>query len=170
MDDYDEAITFAKEILGSEIWLKDVAASKARIEADNQTEAHANYIFEEMKKAAEKENPDTLEYDVLILTAVSYLRDPDSFMMPTYLQTFVADVLEGKRQRPTTRGRDKYANWRRDYSLMRAVAEVAKKYELPHYTNNELSGKITAADIVSHAAGVSVDVVITAFKKKKHLL
>jgi len=83
-----------------------------------------------------------------------------------WLADFVADVLDGTRQRPKQRGPDptkigpdKNTNWTRKYKLWRTTQEVAKKFDLPLYTNNELSGKTTAADIVSEATDISIEIV-----------
>jgi hypothetical protein len=113
-------------------------------------------------------SPDTLDYDVLVMLAVNIMRE--NTMMPDWLASFAADVLEGKLKRPTKRGADKYSNWQRDYSLCRAVHTVANKFNLPKYANNELSAKTTAANIVSEAVDLNVDVVITAYKKFKRMM
>jgi hypothetical protein len=112
-------------------------------------------------------SPDTNDYDVLTALAADSLRENER--MPDWLAAFVADVLERKRKRPTRRGSDKYINWERDYKLWRATQEVAKAFGLQNYTNNELSSKITAAEIVSEAAGCSTDVVITAYKRHSRM-
>ena len=67
--------------------------------------------------------------------------------------------------RPTRRGADKYRNFERDYGLWRTALEVAKRFNLPLYTNNELSTKTTAAEVVGKAANLKVAIVTTAIKK-----
>mgnify|MGYP005850287209 CR=1 FL=1 len=109
------------------------------------------------------ENPDTNDFDVGVVTAAAMLRDGEH--LPDWLAGFAADVLEGKRKRPTKRGPDPYANWIRDYSLARAVLEISRQFDVPEYTKNELSNKITAAQIVAETAHLSLDVVHHAIKR-----
>lgn len=149
----DDAVKVAKQILDGEPFYADVKENPP---------SHA--ALERMALALEAASidPDTAEYDLLIALAENYLRQLET--LPVWLAEFAADVLAGKRKRPTKRGTDKYANWGWKYNLYRAVQEVARLFDLPAYTNNELSQKTTAAEIVSRAAGCSTAVVITAYK------
>lgn len=161
MDNYDEALQFAKTFWGEQvqgepansIFFKDVRTSYP-------TEADMERMGDALEQAAR--DPDTNDFDVLVMLAAGLMRENER--LPDWLASFAADVLEGRRKRPTKRGADRYKNWRRDYSLWRAVDEVACKFQLPRYTNDELSSKPTAAGIVAEAAGLNVDVVITAYK------
>ena len=161
MDNYNEALQFAKTfwseqvqaVTENNILFKDVRASYP-------TEADMERMGDALEQAAR--DPDTNDFDVLVMIAAGLMRENER--LPDWLASFAADVLEGKRKRPTKRGADKYKNWPRDYSLWRAVDEVASKFNLPKYTNNELSRKPTAAGIVAEAARLNVDVVITAYK------
>lgn len=161
MDNYSEALQFAEmfwneQVQGepeNNILFKDVIASYP-------TEAKMKRMGDALEQAAL--DPDTNDFDVLVMLAAGLMRENER--LPDWLASFTADVLEGKRKRPTKRGADRYNNWQRDYSLWRAVDEVACKFELPKYTNNELSKKPTAAGIVAEAARLNVDVVITAYK------
>lgn len=161
MDNYDEALQFAKTFWSEQvqgetennILFKDVKAS-------HPTESDMERMGDALEQAAR--DPDTNDFDVLVMLAAGLMRENER--LPDWLASFAADVLEGKRKRPTKRGADKYKNWQRDYSLWRAVDEVACKFDLPKYTNNELSNKPTAAGIVAEAARLNVDVVITAYK------
>ena len=161
MDNYNEALQFAKTfwseqvqaVTENNILFKDVRASYP-------TEADMERMGDALEQAAR--DPDTNDFDVLVMIAAGLMRENER--LPDWLATFAADVLEGKRKRPTKRGADKYKNWPRDYSLWRAVDEVASKFNLPKYTNNELSRKPTAADIVAEAARLKVGAVITAYK------
>lgn len=153
MDNHDEAIQFAKSFLESNILLNDLKGSYL-----SETD------MERMDEALEAAtlSHDTNDFDMLVIVAAGLMRENER--LPNWLASFAADVLEGKRTRPTKRGADKYKNWQRDYSLWRAVDNVASKFDLPRYTNNELSSKTTASTIVAEAAGLNVDVVITAYK------
>ena len=126
----NKAIELAKEILNGEIWRKDVEAQRKYFEKIGESEWLAERVFKDREEALK--NPDTLDYDAAINLAVTYLRQGGLPVMPEHLSQFVADVLEGKIKRKRSegnkRGEDKYTNWRRDYSFMRAVEEVAKKY------------------------------------------
>lgn len=158
--DYNEAVQFAKDFLSKPVLQNDVLAMQSQNERDDP---NGERLYEAIENAAK--NPDTNDFDVLVTLASSLLREGER--LPEFLAKFTADVLEGKRKRPTKRGTDKYANWARDYALCRAVKEVAKKYELQHYSNNELSEGITAAGIVAKASGHGVDVIVKAFVKFK---
>lgn len=153
MNSHDEATQFAKSFLESGALFNDVKGREL-------SEADMVRMGEALEAAAL--NPDTNDFDTLVMLAAGMMRENE--MLPDWLASFAADVLEGKRKRPTRRGADKYKNWRRDYSLWRAVNEVAGKFSLPKYTNNELSENPTAAGIVAEGAGLNVDVVITAYK------
>lgn len=161
MDNYDEALQFAKTF-----WSEQVQAETENnilfqdVVASIPSEADLERMGDALEQAAR--DPDTNDFDVLVMIAAGLMRENER--LPDWLASFAADVLEGKRKRPTKRGADKYKNWPRDYSLWRAVDEVASKFNLPKYTNNELSRKPTAADIVAEAARLKVGAVITAYK------
>ena len=167
MNNYDEALQFAKTFWSEQvqgetknsILYKDVMAIFP-------TEADMERNGDLLEQAAR--DPDTNDFDVLVMLAADLIRDNKG--LPDWLALFAADVLEGKRKRPTKRGADKYKNWVRDYSLRVAVDKVARNFGVPKYTNNELSNKTTAAEIVAEAAGLKVDVVITACKKHKRMM
>jgi hypothetical protein len=150
----DLALEFAKKYLSGNILRDDILVSTPK-EQDFLRVGNALEI------AASK--PNSLEFDVLVTIAADILSRNER--MPEWLATFAADVLLGKRKRPTKRGPQEFGNWERDYKLWRATQEVAKVFGLQHYSNNELSKRITAAEIVSRAEGCSLDVVVTAYKK-----
>jgi len=152
------AVKFAKKFLSTPVLLNDAKASTPQ--------EHENVIKALKQAAINPDNPDTNDFDALVLIAGTSLSLHG--ILPQFLASFAADVLLGKRKRPTKRGPDKYLNFGRDYKLWRATQEVAKAFGLPHYTNNELSDKTTAAEIVSRATGCKPDVVITAYKKFGH--
>lgn len=148
----DDAVEFAKRFLSGPVLSDDVKASTPQ--------EHEN-VAKALSQAAI--NPDTNDFDALVMLAADGLSRNER--LPEWLAAFAADVLLGKRKRPTKRGPDEYGNWERDYKLWRATQEVAKAFNLQHYSNNELSAQTTAAEIVCRAAGCNADVVITAYKK-----
>lgn len=107
------------------------------------------------------EDPDV--HDAAVAMAATLLRGDER--LPEWLASFSADVLDGNRKRPSRRGPNPNNNSIRDYRLSRAVAEVAHRYGLPRYSNNELSAKGTAAEIVANATSHGIDVVIKAVKR-----
>jgi len=108
-------------------------------------------------------NPDANGFDALVLIAGTFLSLDER--LPEFLASFAADVLLGKRKRPTKRGPNKYGNFQRDFKLWLVTDVVAEECGLQRYSRNELSGKTMAAEIVSRAAGYKLDVVIAAYKK-----
>ena len=155
----DEAIAakMVREILTGDILQNDVADGMRLDCVSLSEERMANAL----KKALE--NPDTNDFDAGVITAAAMLRD--GARLPDWLAVFAADVLQGKRTRPTKSGPDPYANWMRNYAVARAVLEVSSRFDLPQYTKNELSNKVTAAQIVSETAHLSLDVVHKAIQK-----
>ena len=150
----DAAIEFARRFLDGDV-----------LRAHVRTAQPADADFADMGQALQQASidPDTNDFDVLVGLAADSLRQGEG--MPGWLATFAANVLEGKRKRPTKRGRDRYSNWQRDYKLWSATQEVARVFSMPAYTNNELSKKPTAAHAVSLAARCPIDVVVLACRR-----
>ena len=157
LEDKAMAAEMVREILTGNILFKDLEEDMSR-ECESVLEEQ---ITKALKTALE--NPDTNDFDVGVMMAANLLRNGER--LPDWLAGFAADVLQGKRTRPTQRGPDPYANWVRDYSVARAVLEVSSRFNLPQYTNNELSNKVTAAQIVAEAGGLSLEVVHKAIRK-----
>jgi len=158
----DEAIAFAEKFLSPEA----ISAAEKRIIERPQSEADLEFMILGLRRIAEDpDNPDTLGFDYLMSLAAGFQRS--KYRVPDFLAAFAADVLEGKRKRPTKRGADPYAKYRRNYALFEATEAVAKEFDLPCYSNNELSEKTTAAEIVSMAEHCTTDIVVTAYKKCK---
>ena len=168
MDNYDKALQFAKTFWSEQVQTETENNILCQdIRASIPTEADMERMGDALKQAAR--DPDTNDFDALVTLTADLMRE-NARLPADWLASFAADVQEGKRKRPTKRGADKYKNFPRDYSLWRAVDEVACKFDLPKYTNNELSNKPTAAEIVSVAVDVNLDVVITAYKKFKRMM
>ena len=123
------------------------------------------------------------EYDIQCRYVADKLRRGS--LLKAEERAFVADVLEGKRKRPITKGQDKYSSWDRDYTLWRCTLEVETSYRLPRYStaavqtqdeqnNTDEPNPVTAVEIVSMATKnsklmkCSVDVVIKACKNFKN--
>lgn len=156
-----EKIDFAREFFNRDRLLPGFARSQKNSDEDRILDMEA------LKRAAEHpDTADTNDHDTLVLWAAGRLRA--GLELPDWLAIFTADVLEGKRKRPTKRGKDKYDYWERDFKLMLTAKEVAKRFDMPLYTNNESSSKTTAAYITAKAAKVGVDVVKNAIKRFKN--
>lgn len=154
LEDEDNAAIMVREILARDILFAEIEKSLKPWAQDGDMGA----ALEQALK-----NPDTNDFDAGVIVAATMLRE--GVRLPGWLALFAADVLQGKRTRPTRRGPDPYLNWLRDYKLARAVIEVSNRFGLPQYTKNELSNKITAAQIVSETAHLSLDVVHKAIQK-----
>lgn len=152
----DEQVLFAKTRLERSLLRESVRDDPRQTDS-----ALLDHFLQQLKRASL--DPDTNDFDVLVILAAEGLYQGDA--LPEWLSTFAADVLTGKRVRPTRRGADKYQNFERDYGLWRTALEVAKRFNLPLYTNNELSTKTTAAEVVGKAANLKVAIVTTAIKK-----
>ena len=116
------------------------------------------------------ENPDSNAHDTLMLVAASSLREGSP--LPGKIAHYAADVLQGKRSRPSKRGRSSDDTYLRDYRLNTCAREVSAQFGLQLYTNNELATRDTAATITSEASAhakhvrtVSTDVVINAIRR-----
>lgn len=168
MDNYDEAVQIAKIFYASDI-ISDDLKPLEELPFIFKKFRHRQKVIDMLMTAKHPEWGDVRDFDFLIKFIVSQLRKGNKIPHPD-LALFVADVLEGKRKRPTKRGRDERINEKRDYKLARTVEEVAARFTLPRYTNNELSNKTTAAEIVSEVVGVNLDVVITACKKYRRMM
>lgn len=150
----DDALRLAREVLDNH---------DIRFEVSRSGESEHQRIAEVLQQCATSRQLDSNDFDVLVALAADFLRRNDS--MPSWLAEFAADVLSGSVVRPTKRGPDKYANFERDFKLWRAVTTVADRHGMPRHTHNELSKKGTAAELVSIASGMPIDVVIKAIRR-----
>jgi len=152
-----ERVQFARERIDG-LWMEKVVAGIASPLAIE----NAARLDELLRLAAL--NPDTNSFDLLVILAANQIRE--SGALPDWLAHFAADVLSGKVKRPRKKAED-FEKTRRDFVFWRVSLEVAERYQLPLYTNNELSDKTTAAEIVGQASGCTVDVVVQAIKKSQ---
>ncbi|NCS66616.1 MAG: hypothetical protein AUJ86_06960 [Hydrogenophilaceae bacterium CG1_02_62_390] len=126
MNNYNEALQFAKTFWIGRVQGKPENNICFKDVMDNPlSETGMERLYDALEQAAR--DPDTNDFDVLVTLTVSYMRE-NYQMMPVWLASFAADVLGGKRKRPTKRGADKYKNWGRDYSLWRAVNDCATSF------------------------------------------
>ena len=104
---------------------------------------------------------DTNDFDVLVVTAANLLRK--GLRIPHELAKFAADVLEGKRSRPTKRGPDPYRDYIRNTELSFAVEAVVQMFSIARYAKGNTINE-NAADAVSEAAKCTVSTVIKALR------
>ncbi|HKT32839.1 MAG TPA: hypothetical protein VJS89_10195 [Gammaproteobacteria bacterium] len=110
---------------------------------------------------------DTNDYDVLVVLAAGYLRDPvERQMMPIWLSRWTADVLEGKRTRPAKRGPDRYRNFFRNWRLHFVTEETAHRFNLPLYAQGAALNEQTAAEIVAQATGISHATIVKILQRR----
>ena len=158
----EEMIEFAKLHFDRDLLREDV---NKKLDA----EPNSLNMMDVIEKAAlDINSSDTNDFDFLIYYTCTELYE--NRRLPEFLSKFAADVLSGKRKRPTKRGADKYVNWERNYKLWSTVKKVSETFSLPCYSTNELSDKTSAAEVVSSATGLKVDTVIKAFQKCKRNL
>ena len=161
-----EAVTLVKKIYAQletrNDHTRDIRTAIRMLGAFNaEYHAKAAHSLEHLEKALK--NPDAHDFDIAVATAADMLRA--DVRLPDWLASFTADVLEGKRKRPTRRGPDPDAKFLRDYTAAYAVSLVSGRFNVPAYTNNVLSEKATAADIVAEATGIGLQAVIKAYRK-----
>lgn len=106
------------------------------------------------------------DFDLLTSLTTGLLRRAYELEPP--LSVFVSDVLEGKRTRPKVTGPKKNNNFARDYKLWKAAQLTAIVCGRQLYTNNDAQVQLTAAEVISEQAGVSLDVVKKAIRKFKN--
>jgi hypothetical protein len=106
---------------------------------------------------------DQNSFDLWCSIAAKILREEKP--IPRKLALFAADVLDQKLKRPTRRGPNPYDNFKRDFCTAWAVMEVSRQFGLPEYTNNELSHKVTAAELVADTMSLNIHVVHHAIRR-----
>jgi hypothetical protein len=113
------------------------------------------------------ENPTTNQFDAMVKTAAELLRQGGR--LPAELAKFTADVLEGKRTRPTKPGPDPDRDYLRNIKLNFVVEAVVQKFDIPRYAKGNPTNKTavdagseTAVDAVSEATRYSVSTVTHA--------
>jgi len=149
-----EAQLLAREILTGDVLFTDI---EPFLKPWVQVEDKAAALEKSLK------NPDANDFDAGVIVAADMLRN--GAILPDWLAVFAADVLEGKRKRPTKPGQSEYANWIRDYKIARAVFEVSVRFGMPQYTNSDTSRKLTAAEVVAESGQLSLYVVHHAIRR-----
>ncbi|MDA1136426.1 MAG: hypothetical protein O2916_09315 [Proteobacteria bacterium] len=157
----EEMYKIARNIWNDQNFMKTMMVDiQEKTITQGKEEEDAQFLYERLEMAAH--DPDTNDYDALILTSALHLRD--NHRLPAFLSTFVADVLEGKRQKPIKRGVDKYKNFERNGKIRHIIEILNKELGLPKYNNNELNNKTTAADIAVEISGLSLNTIINIIK------
>jgi hypothetical protein len=132
---------------------------KAIAEQESEEE-HSKTTYQAIENALDGEM-DTNDFDALVVTTAELLREGQP--IPNKLAKFAADVLEGKRSRPTKRGPDPYRDYIRNTELSFAVEAVVQKFSIARYAKGNTSNE-TAADAVSEAAKCTASTVIKALR------
>ena len=158
----EEAICFARDFLASDFMQNDLLAAPP-------TEDELLRMGALLMRMDPTE--DTNTFDTFLLVGCHMLEHGET--IPLWLARFIAGVARGEIKRPTLRGPDKHIHFERDFQLARCVEEVAARFSLPKYYASDTPRKkpappkkATAAEIVSRASGLPVEIVITAFKRR----
>jgi len=158
----------ARELI-KEMWSRDLLQEdvKAFAESDLGQSLEVKRLFG-VALIQGLNNPDAGMFDLGVTLAADLLRQGTP--LPPELAAFVADVLEGDRKRPTKRGPDPNSHWKRDYELASIVVAISRKFGLPEYTNNDLSNKVTAVQLVADTLDISSNIVLHALRQHEDLI
>jgi hypothetical protein len=156
---------------------KDVIAYASELLDHGETQIYMEIIRTYSKQTSEEEaaeknyqaiqnaidgDMDTNDFDAIVSLCADVLRKGQR--LPFELAEFAADVLEGKRSRPTKRGPDPYRDYIRNVVLSYVVEAVATKFGIARYAKGNASNE-TAADAVSEAAKCSINTVMHALRR-----
>jgi hypothetical protein len=156
---FKDVIAYARELINHDegsIMTEIFKAYAEQKSEDQQAERTSQAL-----KAALFGEMDTNDFDALVLTTADLLREGQH--LPHEFAKFAADVLEGKRSRPTKRGPDPYRDYNRNTELSFAVEAVVQKFSIARYAKGNTSNE-TAVDAVSEAAKCTVNTVIHALR------
>lgn len=106
-------------------------------------------------------DPDTRDYLVLTELVAVFIRRGEP--IPAPFRAFAAGAITGKIAPRQRKGRPR-STLERDFALWAATEIVAEYYELPKYSNGNIT-RTTAADIVAEVAGVPINAVLHAIHK-----
>jgi hypothetical protein len=156
---FQDVIAYARELLNHDEEQITDEISKARGEQLSELDKFMRHV----KSMSESlgDNPTTNQFDGMIIVAAGFLRKGKR--LPAELAKFAADVLEGKRTRPTKPGPDPDRHYHRNIKLFFIVEAVAQKFDIPRYAKGNTTNK-TAVDAVSEAAGCTVNTVMHALR------
>lgn len=158
---FDDVVAYALKILDPDE--KNIMIEIVKVFAEQECEEEqVEKTYQAVEKALDGEM-DTNDFDALVINTAGLLREGQP--IPNKLATFAADVLEGKRSRPTKRGPDPYGHFIRNVELSFAVEAVHQKFGIARYENGNTNNQ-TAADAVSEAANCTVNTVTHALQSK----
>jgi hypothetical protein len=154
---FQDVIAYARELLNHDEEQITDDISKARGEQLSELDKFMRHV----KSMSESlgDNPTTNQFDGMIIVAAGFLRKGKR--LPAELAKFAADVLEGKRTRPTKPGPDPDRDYLRNIKLNFVVEAVVQKFDIPRYAKGNPTNK-TAVDAVSEATRYSVSTVTHA--------
>lgn len=112
------------------------------------------------------ERNDPTAFALAVAVCADTLRS-DTPVLPGYLARFAADVLDGSRMRPKVRGHDPLKAPEQDFLITRAIDALVRELGVPRLTNNELSHKLTAAQLVAEQLGKSLDQIKGAYRREQ---
>ena len=154
---WEDVILFAREILdhGDQQILIEIL--KANEEQTSEEDLDASHERGMEKALGDKMN--AIDYDAMASFSAQLLRE--FRRLPQDLAEFAADVLEGKRSRPTKPGPDPGRDIIRNIALSFTTEVVAKKFSLARYAKGNTNDE-TAVVAVSEAAKCTVNKVTRA--------
>ena len=164
---FQDVIAYARELLShhEKKILSEIV--NAYIEQTNDEE-HSEMIHQQFEDALDGEM-DTNDYDNLVMSVAQQLLEGQPVLHK--FAEFAADVLEGKRSRPTKPGPDPYRDYLRNIKLNFVVEAVTQKFDIPRYAKGNPTNKTavdagseTAVDAVSEATRYSVSTVTHAWR------
>jgi hypothetical protein len=162
---FQDVIAYARELLnhGEKKIVLEIVNAYAEQQND---EEHYKMIYQQFENALDGEM-DTNDFDNLVMIVAQQIREGQPVLHK--FAKFTADVLEGKRSRPTKPGPDPYRDYLRNIKLNFVVEAVAQKFDIPRYAKGNPTNKTavdagseTAVDAVSEATRYSVSTVTHA--------
>jgi hypothetical protein len=154
---WKEVIAFATEIFDQDDQQIMIEIIRAYSEQNNKEQNTAK-SYQAIDNAL-KGKMDTNDFDTMVNLVATLLRNGDP--LTDQLSKFAADVLDGKRSRPTKRGPDPYRDFGRNVRLSFATEAVARKFSIARYAKGNNTSE-TAVDAVSNAFKCSVNTVTHA--------
>ena len=159
MATYADMVSYAKDLLATNCYSDLLAEIESGDFVINEEREFCSWMLRISR------DPKPHEFDFLEAVTARVIRGRQQ--MPAWLWDFAADCLDGKRQRPSERGRpNKFWD---SATLACAAVSVANNFKVPMYLNSENAAGASAAEVVADAArgGVTTDVVAKAIKNMK---
>jgi hypothetical protein len=156
---FQDVIAYARKLLNQDEKKIIIEIVNAYIEQQNDEEYY-EMINQQFENALDGEM-DTNDFDFLVMIVAEQIREGGPVLHK--FAEFAADVLEGKRSRPTKPGPDPYRDYGRNIKLFFVVEAVTQKFDIPRYAKGNTTNE-TAVDAVSEAARCSVNTVTHALR------